>query len=83
MINFKSLDFVSIENAVAFIILGSKISEDDYRDIVSILNDKNSKAYGKIGRDTLVKATYKCGSVVVRTIDLAVLSELPDLKFEY
>lgn len=79
LLGFDLPKYLSIKNSISFIVLGSKIREEDYKQIVSVVNDVNSQSYLKLGEKSFVKASYEAGNVVVN--DLATCGELPSLVF--
>lgn len=58
-------DKLSILNSIQFVVLGSNINYYNLRDIVSIVNDPNSRSYGKLGEMSFVRALYSAGGVEV------------------
>ena len=79
LIGFEFPDYLSIKDSIAFIVLGAYISIDEYKQLVSIINDVNSVSYKKLGEKSFVHAYYSAGSVEVS--DIPSSGKLPELSF--
>ncbi len=79
LVGFGFPEFLSITDSISFIVLGSHIKEDDYKQLVSIVNDINSNSYMKLGEKSFVHAYYSAGNVQVT--DIATSGKLPMLQF--
>lgn len=72
-------DFLSINDSICYIILGQKTSLEDIRDIVSIVNDPNTKSYKQLGEMSFVRAKSTAGSISV--VYLHQCADIPKMRF--
>ena len=79
LVTYDFPECLSIKHSIAFIVLGAKMSPDNYQELVNIINDPKNASYSQFDEDTFVKINPGPGNIFVQGLRLT--QKLPQLKF--